>query len=301
MPDQSEQSITLRLDGARAQGGVSLPDFEKFIEQFLAALRDFDRSRRGEITKKSGHPEARAQAVTAFRLVAFRKGSGIATIEPDLQTLDADTDQMVEVEPIQIENLNALLTRVEAESGLPAPVTDALEMARRSVGEDGFLEVEIRTSNGDDDTPRRVSIDGDRISRIRSNEVVPEPRVVTSISGRLHQVDFEPDKLAIRTSDGVDWACKFPAELEGQVEKLVNRIVWVSGSGSLQSPRKGSMALDLIKPVEDGTQTQLFSIARVPNEVLESEQGISEPQGLEAIGTAQWTDEDEAYLKALTD
>ena len=46
------EKITLRLEGSRAKRGVALADFENFIENFIAALRDFDRDRRGAPTRK---------------------------------------------------------------------------------------------------------------------------------------------------------------------------------------------------------------------------------------------------------
>lgn len=74
-----DNQITLTLEGSRAEHGVSLSDFESFIESFLGALRDYDRSRRGAPTRKPGRLERRAEAVTAFRLVRFEPGSGRAS------------------------------------------------------------------------------------------------------------------------------------------------------------------------------------------------------------------------------
>lgn len=293
-------SITLRLEGARAKRGVALSDFETFIDNFLAALRDFDRDQRGAPTKKAGAPEARAAAVTSFRLVAFRQGSGVATIEPELAPPDGDTEAMVDAEPIQLTNLRALLARVEEEGELPESVADALEKACRTAGNDGTLTIDVPCPVDSREPSCRVVIDTARIARIRAATKKPPIPTVTSISGRLHEVDFEPDKLAIRASDGVDWVCNFPAELEHQIETLVNRFVWVSGSGALQSPRRGTMRLAEIKAVEQGIQTGLFSGKPIPDEQLAEAQGISGPQGLDAVAAVEWTDADDAYLAALT-
>jgi hypothetical protein len=62
---KNEKQITLTINGARAQRGVSLADFESFIDSFLAALRGYDRAGRGEATRKSGHPDRRAPARSA--------------------------------------------------------------------------------------------------------------------------------------------------------------------------------------------------------------------------------------------
>jgi hypothetical protein len=299
MTSEAKDSITLRLEGARAQRGVVLSDFETFIDSFIAALRDFDRDRRGAPMRKSGHPEARAEAVTAFRLVGFREGSGIATIEPELTISQGGTDAMVDAEPIQMSNLRALLACVEREDPLPISVTEALEKAVRSVGDDGSLAVELSATKPADNY--RVSIDLDRIERIRAIHGSPPPRLVASISGRLHQVDFEPDRLAIRASDGVDWICTFSQEFEPRIEGLVNRLVWARGSGVQQSPRRGSMTLSAIDAIELGIQTSLFSGEPISSADLAAAQNISQPQGLEAIGVSEWTDADDAYLAALTD
>lgn len=298
--NEAANAITLRLEGARAKRGVALSDFETFIDSFLAALRDFNRDQRGEPTRKSGHPEARAAAVTSFRLVAFRQGSGVATIEPELASPDEDTETLVDAEPVQLENLRSLLASVEEEAVLPESVTDALEKARRTAGDDGTLAVDVPCPANSQEQSRHVVIDAGRIERIRAARKTPPAPAVTSISGRLHQVDFEPDKLAIRASDGVDWVCNFPEELEHQVETLVNRFVWVSGSGALQSARRGTMTLAEIKAVEQGVQTGLFSGEPIPDEDLAAAQGIREPQGLDAVGSVEWTDADDAYLAALT-
>lgn len=292
--------ITLRLEGARARRGVALSDFETFIYSFIAALRDFDRDRRGAPTRKSGHPEARARAVTAFRLVAFREGSGIATIEPDQAETTFEAEPMVETEPISLANLRALLESVEQEEPLPDSVTEALEKALRSVGDDGSLAIEISGQPAEIDV-RPVTIDLGRLQRIRAAEQTPAPRKVSSISGRLHQVDFEPDRLAVRASDGVDWVCSFPEALENQVATLVNRVVWARGTGVQQSPRRGTMALTAIEAIDDGIQTSLFTAEPIPLAHLETSQGITRPQGFGVLVATDWTDEDDAYLAALAE
>ena len=293
--------ITLRLEGSRAERGISLSDFETFIDSFITALRDFDRDKRGAPTRKSGHPEARAEAVAAFRLVGFREGSAVAIIEPELKGDDDGVERIVDAESIQITNLCSLLSSVEKEEPLPESVTEALEKAVRSAGDDGILSVELAASNSNEPPRRPVTIDTARIGRIRAARRTPPPKVVTSISGKLHQVDFEPDKLAIRASDGVDWICGFPQELEQQVAVLVNRLVWVSGEGTAQSSRRGTMKLSAIKPIEQGLQTGLFSGEPISSEDLAAAQGITAPQGLNAVGVENWTDADELYLAALTD
>jgi hypothetical protein len=107
MTEAKDTKITLTIKGARAERGVSLSDFESFIDSFLAALRDYDRAERGEPTRKSGHPDRRAEAVTAFRLVGFQTGSGVVTIEPEL--VAGEDDQLpVDDMPLSLTTLRAL-------------------------------------------------------------------------------------------------------------------------------------------------------------------------------------------------
>jgi hypothetical protein len=299
--NEANDPITLRLEGTRARRGIALSDFETFIDSFITALRDFDRDKRGAPTRKSGHPEARAEAVAAFRLVGFREGSAIATIEPELRGDKDEMERMVEAEPIQLTNLCSLLSSVESEEALPESVIDALEKAVRPAGEDGSLSVEFSGAKTEKFADHPVRIDVRRIERIRAARETPAPKSVSSISGRLHQVDFEPDRLAIRSSDGVDWTCDFPESLEQQVEALVNRLVWAAGAGMLSSTQRGRMSLSDIKGIEQGQQTGLFSGEPISDQDLTAAQGITGPQGLDAIGIEQWSDADEAYLAALTD
>ena len=295
---ESTDPITLRLEGARAVRGISLSDFESFLESFITALRDFDRDRRGEPTRKSGHPEARAEAVAAFRLVGFRPGSAVAELEPQLPSEVEGSERFLDSELLQVANLRALIASVEREEALPESVTDCLERAIRSAGEDGSLSIRLGREQGG---AAAVRIDRGRIARLRAVSAAPEPSRVASVSGRLHRVDFEPDRLAIRASDGVDWDCSFPAALEDQVAALVNRLVWASGEGVLRSPRRGSMTLEAIRAVEQGTQTPLFTAEPVPDAQLGIEQGVLAPQGLDALAPEQWSEADDAYLRALID
>jgi hypothetical protein len=117
---KNDKQITLTIKGARAQRGVSLSDFESFIDGFLAALSDYDRAGRGEATRKSGHPDRRAEAVTAFRLIGFQTGSGIATIEPELVAADDDQLPLADV-PLSFLTLTALAEDLHARRNVPDP------------------------------------------------------------------------------------------------------------------------------------------------------------------------------------
>lgn len=296
MTTEDRTEITLRLEGSRAEHGVSLSDFESFIDSFLAALRDFDRDRRGVKTRKSGHPERRAEAVTAFRLVRFTPGSGVATIEPETLASTDEQPLPLDVVPIAVENLRALVDDVEADTQVSEAVTDALGRACRAFGPDGSIQIDFPTEL----RAQPARIDLPRLEHLR--RIIPVPAgEVRSVSGRLHLLDVEPDKLAIRSSNGVNWTCKYPEELEAMITRLMDRVVWAEGSGLLTSPQRGTMTIDRIEPVELGDQSTLFTSQPVPDEDLLASQGIGGPQGLAVLADPEWDDDaDDPYLAALT-
>ena len=43
---------------------------------------EYDRSLRGTLARRGGHPDARDLAASSFRLIGFQIGSGIATLTP---------------------------------------------------------------------------------------------------------------------------------------------------------------------------------------------------------------------------
>jgi hypothetical protein len=294
MTKASDRKITLTIKGTRAQRGVSLSDFESFIDSFLGALRDYDRAGRGEPARKSGHPDRRAEAVTAFRLVEFQTGSGVATIEPEL--VGTEDDQLpVDEMPLSLTILQALADDLAAERPVPEPVLDALGKACRAVGADGSVSIDLP-----DATTGPLLVDGGLLARVAlANNGDGHDEIVRSASGRLHLLDLEPDRLGIRTANGVEWSCRYPEALEQHVKNLLDRIVWVEGSGRLSSPLRGSMMIERIEPV-DMEQSALFTTVPVDEKDLLARQGITAPQGLESLSDLEWDDEtDDAYLAAL--
>jgi len=294
MTETTDNQITLRIQGARAERGVSLSDFESFIDNFLAALRDYDRAGRGEPTRKSGHPDKRAEAVTAFRLVRFQTGSGVATIEPERVIAEDDQLPVGDV-PLSLATLRALTDDLVAERTVPEPVIEALGKACRSVGTDGSIAIEM----ADADFPP-VVVDAGLLERVALATSTPNDDEVRSVAGRLHLLDLEPDRLGIRTASGTEWSCRYPEELEERIKRLLDRIVWVEGSGKLTSPLRGSMTIERIESVDDVEQSALFTSAPVDENELLTRQGITAPQGLDALSDPEWDDEtDDAYFTAL--
>jgi hypothetical protein len=294
MTDTGDKQITLTMKGTPAERGVSLSDFESFIGNFLTALRDYDRAGRGQETKKSGHPDRRAEAVTAFRLVGFRTGSGIATLEPELVSADEDEDALFDEEPISLTNLKALTADLASERAVPQVVIESLEKACRAAGSDGSLSIGLPGS-----ALEPLVVDAELLDRIANASTSSEPSEVTTVSGRLHLLDLEPDRLGIRTTGGVEWLCKYPESLEDRVKAMLDRIVWVKGSGTLTSHLRGTMAINRIESV-DLEQSPLFTIEQIDERVLASRQGISAPQGLSSLAVIDWDDaSDDLYLAAL--
>lgn len=294
MTETNDSQITLTIQGARAERGVSLSDLESFIDNFLAALRDYDRGNRGEPTRKSGHPDKRAEAVTAFRLVGFRTGSGVATIEPDGAALETEQLPLSDV-PLAVATLQGLVRDLAAEERIPEPVVEALGKACRSVGPDGRFTIQMA------DAPElRLVVDSNLLGRLGGAGRERADEEIQRVSGRLHLLDLEPDRLGIRTANGAEWSCRYPEELEQRIMGLLDRIVWIEGSGRLTGPLRGSMTIERIESVDEGEQTALFTHAPLGEDELLARQGITAPQGIEAISDPDWDDgADDAYLAAL--
>jgi hypothetical protein len=234
--------------------------------------------------------------VTAFRLVRFAPGSGIATIAPEPPAQTGDEPLPLKEVPLAVENLRELVDHIDAGTAVSEPVTDALGKACRTLGSDGSIAVEfpaeIRAAPGRIDLPTL-----ERLGRVHQ----AGREEVHSVSGRLHLLDVEPDRLAIRASSGVDWTCKYPEELESTVTRLIGQIVWARGTGHLTSPLRGTMTIERVEPVEQGEQAALFTAEPTPDSDLLARQGIAGPQGLGSLADPDWDDSvDDAYLEALT-
>jgi len=290
-----ETKIKLELTGSRAAQGIGLTDLESFIQSFLRALRDYERSRRNAPMGRSGHPERSATAATAFRLTRLEPGSTIATLEPDLPETPGD-ELTLDAVPYPVANLLSLVEKLESD-GLPADVGASLEVARGTLGGDGVISVVFP----DRIRRRNATIDALALTRGKIDEDVEEA-LVTSISGRLHRLELEPEKIGVRTASGVDWHCSYPERLQQRVMGLVGQIVSVRGEGYRTSPLCGTLMLQSIDPVEQGVQSTLFTAEQIDDTELLADQGISRPQGLAALEPdEEWDELDDAYVAALLD
>lgn len=309
--EASKQSVVIDLHGSKAVGGVELYGLQRWAEHFRRALRDFERSQslRQEPVKRTGRPGPISDISTAFRLVYFRKGSGIATLEPlqppeprespgaeQLDIPPAEPPAVPLSEPPAIRNLRSMIEAID-ENRLDPVVVEALEDSRKAVGEDGHYGIKFsHQPNG------RTSIDSETIQRLRAattdEPAAAEPTEKT-VSGLLHLIEVEePERLAIRDHAGVDWDCTFESELEGKVLGLVKSIVRAVGTGEQTKPKVGRLHIRDIQAVPRHEQSSLFTFERVPIEEIEAQRGVVGPQGLAATADPEWADDeqDRAYL-----
>jgi hypothetical protein len=193
-----------------------------------------------------------------------------------------------------------MLSRIEERESLPETVTASLDGACRALGDNASFGLAVPSSDDGKATVRKVVIDANVLGELVAKDE-SGPAKVSSIAGFLHRLDLEPDKIGIRAADGVAWTADYPAELEPMILGLVGQVVWAAGDGQLQSSRRGVMKIDEIKSAEQGEQSALFSKERIPEDELSAQQGIGGPQGLDRLGVAEWTEEDDAYLAALTE
>jgi hypothetical protein len=298
--DKAQQDrIVLELTGSEAVHGLALSNFAAFIDDFRRALRDFDRQRRAEPTGRGGHPTTREDLVTAFRLVSFKAGSAIVELEPIAPPVeDADQAAIEGAELLPLETLRAFMETIEREEPLDPAVTQSVAGARRALGPDGKIGIAVGNRTG---PKRRIVIDEERVELLERRARRFAPRRMR-ISGRLHMIDVEPDRVAIRAADGIDWVCRYPEAMEMKVKALVDANVWAQGFGQLASASRGNLTLDRLEPAAEFEQTPLFTFERIPLEDLLEEQGIRSPQGALSIVPPDVSDEElDAFLDAVLD
>jgi hypothetical protein len=288
--------VVLDLHGARARKGVDIDAFETFLTYFRSALREFDRATQGSIPRKSGRPAARDNAASAFRLVAFKTGSGVATLEPSLA--GSTNDDLVLDDAgttLAVTTLHSMLSEIEAGQRLPSPVVEALDSARRAIGDDGSFGVELRKGC----QMPRVVIDRDRIERLSQPIPIGHPMDVT-VTGRLHMIEADPPnrRVQVRGQDGTDWTGLYPDRLHDLVLTLIERVVRVTGEGRRLSPMTGRLQISELEPIPHHSQDALFSVETIPVADLQQQQHVDRPQGLASL-VDRWPDDDDEALQFL--
>jgi hypothetical protein len=290
--------IELRLTGEEAQRGLPLANVAAFLDNVRRALRDFDRARQGQRTQRGGHPTSREELVTALRLVDFRPGSAIMSLEP-MAHEQGETGLVPDAEALPVENLLALIAAVESRDDvLPPAVTESIDNARRTLGPSGAIEIKVnprlRTRR-----QARIVIDAQTVETLQLR-AEQQSRTHLRIVGRLHMLDDEPRKIGIRAGDGVDWICSYPEELEEQVLNLVRTRVVARGLGVKVTSNRGRLDIESIEPVEAYEQSKLFTLERVEIGELMARQGIEAGQGIPSLlGDDVAVEDLDAFLDAL--
>jgi hypothetical protein len=274
---------------------VSLAAFDGFVTHLLTALRYHYRAATATPVKKTGRPFGKDDLATAFRLTGFRTGSGIVTLEPPTAE-DETATALAEVPTLAWDNLADLLDAVAEQRPLDNAVLGELEAARRSLGADGRFSVELAGGP----RVRRESFDQERIERLRTPHEAPEMRPQANV-GLLHAIDLEPDKVGIRAASGLEWSCRYPAELESEVLTLIGSRVWARGTGRATSARSGSLEIAEIHAVPEYEQTSLFTGPAVSLAELMTAQRVDRPQGLSVLADPDWSDDEESdrFLEAI--
>jgi hypothetical protein len=272
-----------------------LASLEAFVDRLSRALVDFDRARHGQLTKRTGRRSSREELVVGFRVVSLKPGSAIMELEPSLPDEQAE---IVHAETLAMENFRALLNVIEdKDEPLDPDVTQSVEAARRALGIGGRIGVLMTAEHAE----RRILIDEARVDELASRRPKRE-KLVTQISGRLTMVDIEPPfRVAIRATNGAKWNCRYPPELEPRVTQLLKKHVVARGAGVAVSQARGYFEIEQLEELEEFSQTELFTVERVPLEALVREKRLHGAQGWDAFADPNWEDDEssEAYLEAL--
>ena len=295
----TDDQVTLILEGERAREGVTLAAFESFVSHFLAALRYHYRATRAAEVRKQGRPLGDEDLATAFRLVAFRKGSGVAVLAPPIAAEESVLTKQLPT-TLAWDNLQSLVDTIDTERRLDPSVMSEIQAALKSLGRRANLSVEIVA----DGISRQYELNEDRLDSLRARwESNPDIDTERTVVGVLHAIDLEPDKVAVRTPSGVDWTCEYSSAWEAEVLSLVGHRVWAHGVGRVTSGRSGVLRIDEIRPLPEAEQTRLFTSEPLPFDLLKTQQGIISPQGITLFIDPDWSDSDESesFLRALLD
>jgi hypothetical protein len=286
--------VVLDLHGARAREGVDIDALETFLNHFRTALREWSRADRGSIARKGGRPYAHEAASSAFRLVEFRTGSGIATLAPSvLEGRGDDLGFDDSGETVAVATLLGLFEAIEANERLPGPVVEALGSARKAIGDDGSFGIKVSGHR----QLSRVVIDENRIKHLQPTQ--PEaPDVPVSVTGRLHLIEVDPPnrRVGVLAQDGIDWTCTYPDSLHSVVTTLVEQLVRIAGTGRRISAATGRLQIERLERIAEHAQDELFSIDTVPLPQIRAEQRINGPQGLGVFVDERWADDEGSRL-----
>lgn len=192
---QNSAKIRFVLTGSRThKGAIELGALAGYTNGLDRALRAVVQLRRGMPATKPGPPDKETRFEAGLRLVDVEDGSAVLVFETEEARLFEGGDQAVK----------ELLDSIEGPAPIHGSIVEALEDARKSLGQDGRMEIR---------TPWRppVAIDETLLRQLPVTfEEVSVSRMV--ISGWLHAADLAPDQLVIRDAEGVEWTATTQTE-----------------------------------------------------------------------------------------
>lgn len=160
-------------------------------------------------------------------------GSAVLTLEPVAPGREEDEALFEGGDDLSLANVHAMVVALATGRRVDRAVADSLDSARRALGgETSAIEITL---------PARLeapslTLDQDRIERTREDNSAVS--AASTVSGWLHALDLEPDRIGVRSPQGIDWTCTYPEGLEEQVKALMDEVVVVEGERELRSPTR---------------------------------------------------------------
>lgn len=284
--EEARERARIVLQGERVvDHGVGLAVLGRVLRGLADVLRTYARSERAVPARRMGTTTSFEEAVTDLRLVDVEPGSLTLVLEEP----PADTDEQIEAPHIAINTLDSLIRAAQSRS-LSPDVAEAFERSLAPLGDNASISV------------RRHDV-AIRVERGRARELARPAAVRTErpvrIVGRLRALDLDRTKIAIRTTEGALWACRYPEELASTVIEAINRVVVAHGMGWLAENGRGQITLEELEIIPEVEQTSLFELAPRDLSELAREQGVTSSEVPGLIPPDATDEEIDAFLAAL--
>lgn len=283
MSNSDSDKIRFVLKGVRThEGSIELGAIAGYTTHLDRALRAVVQHRRGLPASKPGPPDRETRIEAGLRLVGIEKGSAVLVFESEEPRLFEGGDEAV----------RDLLAWLDGDRPVNRVIVDAMEDARRALGEGGAIEVR---------TPWRDSFvfDEGTAAHLRSGPVEPIPSELL-VSGWLHGADIDPDHVVIRDASGIEWTCHYIEEQESELLALIGSIVQARGQGWSKG-RRGRIEIESIEGVSSPSPVADLR-GTAPSELsarLMREQGVTEAQSLESLRMDLDDEEAEAFFAII--
>lgn len=270
------------LSGEKAEAGIGLAVLGRVANALADALRANARAKSGLPSRRTGTTSALDEAVTDLRLVAVEPGSTQLVVR-------APASEGIAAEHIALQNLRSMVRGLE-DGTAEVDVVDALERGLASLGRDGSIRFPF--------DHRSLTVDRVFTGEFRAKARQLQPGPVRAV-GRLRALDLDRTRIGIRSPDGTEWACSYPAELASRVIDAINRIVVAEGTGFRSSGLKGRIEISRLDVVPEAVQTSLFSLEpRSLGELIE-EQDVVAGWGASLAPEHVSEEEIDRFLEAL--